>query len=65
VGGNIERDITVEQLRARLSTLLRRYVPPATLPTSIGSPAESALEEPSETNSPRATDTSLRSEVDR
>jgi len=33
VGGKIERDITVEHLRNRLSRLLRRYVPPATLPT--------------------------------
>jgi diadenylate cyclase len=35
VAGNFERDITVEQLRERLSTLLRRYVPPVTLPTVI------------------------------
>jgi diadenylate cyclase len=33
VGGKIERDITVEHLRHRLSNVLRRYVPPATLPT--------------------------------
>jgi diadenylate cyclase len=33
VGGKIERDITVEHLRNRLSNVLRRYVPPATLPT--------------------------------
>ena len=33
VAGNIERDITVEYLRERLGELLRRYVPPATLPT--------------------------------
>jgi diadenylate cyclase len=65
VGGNIERDITVEQLRTRLSTLLRRYVPPATLPTSISNPTESALEEPADTSSQHATDSGLRSEVDR
>jgi diadenylate cyclase len=35
VGGNIERDLTVEQLRERLSDLLRRYVPTTTLPTPI------------------------------
>ena len=35
VGGNIERDITVEYLRERLSEVLRRYVPTATLPTTI------------------------------
>jgi diadenylate cyclase len=33
VAGRIERDITVEQLRQRLSELLRRFVPAATLPT--------------------------------
>jgi diadenylate cyclase len=35
VGGQIERDITVEYLRERLSEVLRRYVPAATLPTTI------------------------------
>src|ERR1019366_467240 len=35
IGGNIERDLTVEQLRARLSSELRRYMAPVTLPTSI------------------------------
>jgi diadenylate cyclase len=35
VAGNIERDITVEELRERLSELLRRYVPPTTLPTPV------------------------------
>ena len=34
-GSAYQRDITVEQLRERLSTLLRRYVPPVTLPTPI------------------------------
>jgi diadenylate cyclase len=40
VAGNFERDITVEQLRERLSTLLRRYVPPVTLPTPIPQPED-------------------------
>lgn len=35
VAGNIERDLTVEQLREKLGGLLRRYVRPATLPTAI------------------------------
>jgi diadenylate cyclase len=35
VGGAIERDITVEYLRERLSEVLRRYVPPAVLPTTV------------------------------
>ncbi len=36
VAGNIERDITVEYLRERMSELLRRYVPASALPTPIG-----------------------------
>jgi len=35
VAGTIERDMTVEQLRDRMGTLLRRYVPPTPLPTAI------------------------------
>jgi diadenylate cyclase len=38
VGGAIERDLTVEELRDRMGTLLRRYVPPTPLPTSMGTP---------------------------
>lgn len=47
VAGSIERDITVEYLRERLSELLRRYVPPATLPTPIvGAAPERSLTPP-------------------
>lgn len=35
VGGKIERDLTVDQLRERLSAELRRHITPATLPTAI------------------------------
>jgi len=35
VGGAIERDITVEYLRERLSEVLRRYVHAASLPTAL------------------------------
>ena len=35
VGGAIERDLTVEYLRERLSEVLRRYVPAASLPTTV------------------------------
>jgi len=35
LGGRIERDLTVEQLRERLGSELRRRIIPATLPTSI------------------------------
>jgi len=39
VGGKIERDLTVEQLRERLSSELRRYMSPVALPT-VGPPSE-------------------------
>jgi diadenylate cyclase len=47
-GGKIERDLTVEQLRERLSVELRRYMSPVTLPTAISPQDESdaALESP-------------------
>lgn len=35
VGGKIERDLTVEQLRERLSSELRRHITPVSLPTPI------------------------------
>ena len=35
VGGKIERELSVEGLRRRLSELLQAYLPPAALPTSI------------------------------
>jgi len=41
IGGQIERDLTVEQLRERLGSELRRYMAPVTLPTSIGQNDES------------------------
>jgi diadenylate cyclase len=40
VAGTIERDLTVEQLRDRMSKLLRRYVPPTPLPTPISDGVE-------------------------
>lgn len=39
-GGTVERDLTPEELRERLSELLQRYLPPATLPTAIAGAAE-------------------------
>src|SRR6202023_842718 len=35
IGGKIERDLTVEQLRERLGGELRRFMAPVTLPTAI------------------------------
>ena len=37
VGGKIERDLTVEQLRARLGSELRRHMTPVPLPTPLAS----------------------------
>lgn len=34
-GGKVERDLSVEELRQRLSELLHRYLPPTALPTSV------------------------------
>src|SRR6185369_9511640 len=59
VGGKIERDLTVEQLRERMGELLHRYVPPAALPTPISEDAEetSGAEDDSQRISlPRAAD---------
>jgi diadenylate cyclase len=62
VSAKIERDLSVEQLRDRLGELLRRYVPPSTLPTPI-SDGNEALEESEAEGSrgslPRATDARL------
>lgn len=41
VGGKIERDLTVEQLREHLSSELRRYMSPVTLPTVVAQNDES------------------------
>ncbi len=40
VAGKIERDLSVDQLRDRIGELLRRYVPPSTLPTPISNGSE-------------------------
>ena len=44
VSGNIEREMTADELRERLSELLRRYVPPSALPTAIGNNDEEERE---------------------
>jgi diadenylate cyclase len=64
VAGKIDRDLTVEQLRERLGTLLSRSVPVSTLPTPIrnGSESEIPLEEESDQSPlPRAADSRLDS----
>lgn len=40
LGGRIERDLTVEQLRERLGAEMRRHITPATLPTTIANNSE-------------------------
>lgn len=60
--GNIERDLTVEQLRERLSQLLRRYVPRAALPTAANEPELDIADEPPTRVS---RDSGMGSEVDR
>ena len=59
VGGKIERDLSVEQLRERLSSELRRYMSPVTLPTAIAQEDESdaALNSPLRAAGSRSDDT--------
>jgi diadenylate cyclase len=59
VGGKIERDLSVEQLRERLSSELRRYMSPVTLPTAIAPQDESdaALDSPRRASGSRSDDT--------
>ncbi len=64
--GNIERELSVEELRRRLSQLLRRYVPATTLPTPIsdGAQVNDAVPIPRSTLS-RSTDSGTTSGTDR
>lgn len=58
VAGNIERDLTVERLRERLSGLLRRYAPAPTLLTPV---EEGFIEdEPPSSRAIRRNDSSVR-----
>ena len=47
MGGKIERDLTAEQLRERLSQELRRYMAPVALPTAMPRSEDSEAEEES------------------
>lgn len=49
VGGKIERDLTVEELRARLGSELRRYMAPVALPTVTQSEESNGLDLEEET----------------
>lgn len=63
VAGNIERDLNAEELRQRLSELLRRYVPTAALPTPLSNGQVDLADEPAPRASAR--DAGYQSEVDR
>jgi diadenylate cyclase len=66
IGGAIERDLTVEQLRERLGSELRRYMAPVTLPTPIaqnGEEESAADADLPETASPRSTHPNTDSEL--
>ncbi len=57
ISGKIERDLTVDELRRRLGELVRRYLPPSTLPTPITTDApiiDHAEPEGAEAPMPRA-----------
>lgn len=62
VGGKIERDLTVDQLRERLSAELRRHITPATLPTTIAGNQEdeAAFDSPLAEPAQRKSDASSR-----
>jgi diadenylate cyclase len=66
VGGKIDRDLTVEQLRERLGTLLSHHVPVSTLPTPIrDGESEPSLEEVDQpTSLPRGADSHSDSGAD-
>ena len=62
VSGKIERDLSVDQLRDRLGELLRRFVPPSTLPTPISNDSEAlddSQPESSRGSAPRPADSRL------
>jgi diadenylate cyclase len=62
VAGRIERDLSLDQLRDRLGELLRRYVPPSTLPTPISNDGEildNSDAERSRASLPRSADSRL------
>jgi diadenylate cyclase len=65
IAGNIERDLTVEQLREKLSALLRRYVRPAALPTAITNGNGEAMGEEDETAPGAGGEQSLSPGMDR
>jgi diadenylate cyclase len=64
LGGKIERDLSVEQLRERLGSELRRYMAPVTLPTPIAQDqdeeSDAALGSPLRETAPQKRDSEPR-----
>ncbi|HLB91563.1 MAG TPA: diadenylate cyclase CdaA [Terriglobales bacterium] len=58
IAGTIERDLTVERLRERLSNLLQRYAPAPTLPNTVD---DYVQEEPPSSQLSRRSDAGMRS----
>ncbi len=66
VGGKIERDLTPEQLRERLSNELRRYMAPVALPSAVPSDeSDAGLESPLRARSPISADGDADPEMER
>jgi diadenylate cyclase len=67
VAGKIERDLTVEQLRERLGSELRRHMAPVALPTAVQGSDESdaGLESPLRARAPFSADSDNDSEMER
>src|ERR1700729_4156327 len=66
VGGKIERDLTVEQLREHLSNELRRYMSPVALPTVVQNDESDAhMESPLRASSALGADGDTDSELER
>jgi diadenylate cyclase len=67
VGGKIERDLTVEQLRERLGGELRRYMSPVAMPTVVAQNDESdgAQESPLRAGAQMGADGDADSEMER
>ncbi|MGA8765257.1 MAG: diadenylate cyclase CdaA [Candidatus Sulfotelmatobacter sp.] len=66
VGGTVERDLTVDQLRERLGSELQRYMSPVTLPTAIVSSEEAnGLDSPLRIAAPRGADAEPTPEAER
>lgn len=65
VGGKVERDLTVDQLRARLGGELQRYMSPVTLPTIAPSEESNGIDSPLRTGPARGADAEGAPEAER